>query len=98
MTLDQIVRQNIKALMFMNNYKLKDVSKLTGIYMGNLSKSLRGERVFSLKQIELYSKAFNLEPYQLLDKKLITKEMIQKLCSKTLKRRINETESMETKS
>jgi antitoxin component HigA of HigAB toxin-antitoxin module len=72
MPLDNTIIKNIKTLMFMNNYKLKDFSKITGILEGCISRQLKGKRSFTTKHLELYSKAFKIKPHQLLDENLIT--------------------------
>ena len=72
MPLDNTIIKNIKTLMFMNNYKVKDLSKIIGIWEGNISRQLRGKRSFTTKHLELYSKAFKIKPHQLIDKNLIT--------------------------
>jgi hypothetical protein len=38
MTLDNIIIKNIKTLMFIYQYNLKDLSKKSGIWEGNVSR------------------------------------------------------------
>ena len=70
--IEKTIIYNIKTLMFIHNYNLKSLSKITGIWEGNVSKQLKGNRSFRTKHLEQYSKAFKITPSQLLDKNLIT--------------------------
>jgi len=72
MTLDNIIIKNIKTLMFINQYNLKDLSKISGIWEGNVSRQLRAKRSFTTKHLVLYSKAFKIKPHQLTDDNFIT--------------------------
>jgi len=72
MPLDNAIIKNIKILMFMHNYNLKSLSEITGIWEGNISRQLKGNRSFRTKHLELYSKAFKITPSLLIDKNLIT--------------------------
>ena len=78
MTLDNIIIKNIKTLMFIYQYNLKDLSKKSGIWEGNVSRQLKAKRSFTTKHLVLYSKAFKIKPHQLIDDNLITIKIKEK--------------------